>query len=109
MSVVTFCLSSFSGRTTQFTLMLGFCCSNAGVSFCMMIMSGLLTVAIVIVVACPGLGDGVRRVLTNTSNTTGTSNLHFGMLTPPFDDLWRYSSDQHPPDGDAQESRMMNR
>src|SRR6516164_8031701 len=80
MSVVTFCLSSFSGRTIQFTLILGFCCSKAGVSFCMMIMSGLLTVAIVIVVACPRPGNWARREPANASKTIGTTTFHCGML-----------------------------
>ena len=46
MSVVTFWRSTFSSSTTQFSL-LPVCCSHFEESFCMMIMSELLTVAMV--------------------------------------------------------------
>jgi hypothetical protein len=50
MSVVTRWRSTFSSSTTQFSLM-PVACSNFGASRCMMIMSELLTVAIVNVCA----------------------------------------------------------
>ena len=51
MSVVTRWRSTFSSSTTQLIL-LPVACSHFGDSFCMLIMSALLTVAIVMVSAC---------------------------------------------------------
>ena len=50
MSVVTRWRSTFSSSTVQLIL-LPVCCSHLGDSFCMMIMSALLTVAMVMVSA----------------------------------------------------------
>ena len=61
MSVVTRWRSTFSSSTTQL-IVLPVSCSHCGESFCMMIMSELLTVAIVMVSAMAGAGsDGDRR------------------------------------------------
>ena len=51
MSVVTRWRSTFSSSTTQLSL-LPVACSHFGASFCMMIMSALLTVAMVNSAAC---------------------------------------------------------
>ena len=66
MSVVTRWRSTFSSSTTQFELVAGGFSSNFGDSFCMMIMSALLTVAMVTSAACasalaPEQGAGERR------------------------------------------------
>ena len=51
MSVVTFWRSTFSSSVTQLSLMSGLALVKSSVSFCMRIMSPLLTVAIVSVVS----------------------------------------------------------
>ena len=51
MSNVTFWRNSFSGSTTHLTVISGYFLLNSGVSFCIVTMSGLLTVAMVMVLA----------------------------------------------------------
>ena len=76
MSVVTFWRSTFSSRVTQFTAISGFILVKSSVSFCMRIISPLLTVAIVSLVSA--MAPDIKATAANAPRELVASNfMHF--------------------------------
>ena len=75
-SVVTRWRSTFSSSTTQLIL-LPVACSHFGASFCMMIMSALLTVAMVTVAAC------AKALAPRSAPANAARNPGFSMIVWP--------------------------
>src|SRR5262249_35938753 len=75
MSVVTFWRSTFSSSVTHCSLMSGLALVKSSVSFCMVIMSPLLTVAMVSVVSAKAEPESSAAV--SAPNRTGVSFIDF--------------------------------
>src|ERR1039458_5285713 len=86
MSVVTRCRSTFSSNTTQFSLM-PVASSNFGDSFCMMIMSELLTVAILSVVSATAGPAASAPIMASAELAPASKFVLFIMVPPHLGDV----------------------